>query len=111
MHSYNFLDVKRILDFPTLRQKILPAATRIHRVKREEAQNAVAISMKRSDPTIFKVGDAVRISLPALGKWIHTGQIMELVLGQDGVARSYLVRFDRDEGQHYRHASYLRHLV
>ena len=51
----------RIPDLPTLKQKISPAAIRIHRVKREEAQNAVAISKKRSDPTIFKVGDAVRI--------------------------------------------------
>ena len=67
--------------------------------------------MKRSDPTIFKVGDAVRIRNPASGKWVHTGNIMELVLGQDGVARSYLIRFDGDEGHHYRHSSYIRHLV
>ena len=60
---------------------------------------------------IFQIGDKVRIRSPATGKWQQTGEIILLVYGQDNVARSYLIKFSDEGGQHYRHASYIRHLI
>ena len=89
-----------IPDLPTLRQKFSPADVRLHSVKREEAQNAVASSMKRSDPTIFKVGDSLGVRSPAMGQWIHRVIITGLFLGQDQEAHSYLVKLDGYKGSH-----------
>ena len=66
---------------PIIHQKFSPADTRRARVKREETQNGVAANKKRSDASIFHIGDKVRVHSPASGRWDMVGYITDVVKG------------------------------
>ena len=90
-----FCRTGHIPDLPAIKQNFTPAKTRLCRVHHKEAQNYVAISKKRTDPSLFQVGDKVRVRSPATGKWDKIGSLTELVLGQDDIARSYIIKLER----------------
>ena len=101
----------RLASIPSLKKTISNAEIRLARIAREHHQNKLSISKCRTDPNIFKIGDPVHVRSPSTGKWAQEGEIISLVLGEDNIARSYLVRFKDTGGQYYRHASYSRHLT
>ena len=98
----------RVTSIPSLKKSMSNAEIRLARIAREHHQNKLSIAKCRTDPTIFNIGDKVRVRSPSTGKWGQEAQIISLVLGQDNIARSYLVKFKDTGGQYYRHSSYLR---
>ena len=86
----------------TLQQKFSPAENRMARIKREQAQDDVAALKKRTDASLFQIGDKVRVRSPASGKWDKVGFITDVVKGPDDVARSFLIKLEGGD-EHYRH--------
>ena len=78
-------------------------------IEREEAQNRRAARNSRSNKDIFKIDDPVRIKSNSSGLWDTKGIVTECILGEDGVARSFLIQTE-DGRKLYRHCTYLHHL-
>ena len=69
----------------------------------------IEIGNKRSDPYIYKVGDPVILRAPGTSQWKDRGIITDLILGENQVTRSYMVKLSDTDQLVYRPQSYLRH--
>ena len=79
-------------------------------IAREEVQEKAASKRGCSNRETFGVSDHVRIRDNGSGLWNQKGVVLELVEGEDQIARSYIVLTD-DGRKLYQHSTFLHHLV
>ena len=96
-------------DIPTAPKLITEVQSRQMIIECEEAQNRRAAKNSRANRDIFKINDPVRIKSNSSGLWDTKGTVLECILGEDGVARSFIIQTE-DGRKLYRHSTYLHHL-